>query len=194
MGTIVHGTILWIYGLSTFKQTWQSVTLIHRPLGLFRSVSIRKNLQRVGGSRWFKHRHSPAVQRHRCWAFELLSSAACLRRVKRDCSENNQNPQAQWAQGEINSQIDSKCASPILQLMNLCFFFVLHTILLLKCPNWRPAEGLKRICARLCIQGLSSVASSYSLIHSLEVHSFVVHRISPYSAAKKDALYVVRLD
>ena len=90
MGTIVHGTILWIYGLSTFKQTWQSVTLIHRPLGLFRSVSIRKNLQRVGGSRWFKHRHWVAI-------FGCLSST-CKAGLFRKQSESPSSMSSRWDQ------------------------------------------------------------------------------------------------
>lgn len=89
--------------------------------------------------------HLPAVAETSMFGL-WVASAACLstwwHAVKRDRTNINQS--------ESDQKIDSKCAQKNLSTYELVDFFEKkrHTIiLLLKCPNWRREQSLKRICA-----------------------------------------------
>ena len=134
----------------------------------------KKNLQRAGGS-------SIGASASSCGDVDVWSwvaSAAFLA----TCCEAGQKPiripelsSMQWDQLQ---KIDSKCASPIFPTHELVgVFFVLHTILLLKCPKggarvWRefvPIQSLSSL-AYSCIKLINRMIYFYEILTAINWH------------------------
>ena len=143
MGTIVHGTILWIYGLSMFKQTWPCGTWIHWPLGLFRGVSIQKKPSTC----WrFKHRGiCQQLRRRRCLVLSCFGCLSCD--LLWSGTETNQNPRAQL--NAVRSAPKNWFQMCFTNLSNswTCGSFLRSTHHPASQVSKRGRESLKRICA-----------------------------------------------